>query len=85
MIKGQLNILYSPNKDGKGYTMIKIEIAEDCGTVEISGNRDDVIIAAGFALYNCIRILRECGRSDAFIKEMFMIALNHKDDEQNEQ
>ncbi len=64
--------------------MVKIEITEDCGTVEVSGNRDDVIIDAGFALHDCIRILRECGRSDAFIKEMFMIALNHEDGDEKE-
>ncbi len=65
--------------------MVKIEIAEDCGIVEVSGNRDDVIIDVGFALYDCIRILRECGKSNAFIEGMFKIALEHEDDEQNEQ
>lgn len=58
--------------------MIKIEIGKDCGSVEIEGKGDDVIIETGFALYDCIRILRECRKSDEFIEAMFKIALGHE-------
>ena len=58
--------------------MVKIEIGKDCGSVVVEGKGDDVIIEAGFALYDCIRILRECGKSDKFIEAMFKIAITHK-------
>lgn len=58
--------------------MIKIEIGKDCGSVEVEGKGDDVIIEVGFALYDCVRILRGCGKSDKFIAAMFKIALEHE-------
>ena len=58
--------------------MIKIEIGKDCVSFEVEGKDDDVIIEAGLALYDCIRILKECGKSDAFIEAMFKIALSHE-------
>lgn len=58
--------------------MVKIEIGKDWGSVEVEGKGDDVIIEAGFALYDCIRILRECGKSDKFIEAMFKIAITHE-------
>lgn len=61
--------------------MVKIEIGKDCGSVEVSGKGDDVIIETGFALYDCIRILRECGKSDNFIEAMVKIALTHEGEE----
>lgn len=64
--------------------MVKIEMTEGHGTVEVSGNRDDVIIEVGFVLYDSIKILRDCGKSNTFIKEMFMIALNHEEDESDD-
>lgn len=36
--------------------MIKIEITEDRGRVEVSGIHDDVIMEAGFAMHDCIEI-----------------------------
>jgi hypothetical protein len=58
--------------------MVKIEIGKDCGSVEVEGKGDTLIIETGLALYDCIRILKECGKSDAFIEAMFKIALSHK-------
>ena len=55
--------------------MIKIEIVEGQEKIDASGNRDDVVIDAGFALHSCISILRECKMSDEFIKGFFRIAL----------
>lgn len=61
--------------------MIKIKIGKDCGSVEVEGKGDDVIIEAGFVLYECIRILRECGKSDKFIEEMYKIVITHEGEE----
>ena len=58
--------------------MIKITVDGDKTCTNAEGNGDDVIIEAGFALYDCIEILKECGKSDAFIEAMFHIALKHQ-------
>lgn len=60
--------------------MIKLEFRDGRGVAEVTGSRDEVIIETGFAMYNCVKVLRDCGKSDMFIKEMFMIALTHEDE-----
>ena len=64
--------------------MVKIEIAEGYGKVEVSGKHEEVLNETGFALYYCVKIMRECGKSNDFIMKMFKIALSDAGDEKDE-
>lgn len=61
--------------------MVKITVDDTKAGIEAEGKQEDIILETGFALYQCIIALRECGKSDAFIKGMFEIALTHKEEE----
>lgn len=61
--------------------MIKIIVDGDKTLVEADGKQVDIILEAGFALYECISALRKCGKSDIFIEKMFAIALTHECEE----
>lgn len=60
--------------------MIKITVDDTKAGIEAEGKREDIILETGFALYQCILALRQCEKSDAFIKGMFKIALEHEEE-----
>lgn len=61
--------------------MIKITVDDTKARIEAEGNKVDLIIETGFALYQCIIALRQWEKSDAFIKRIFDIALKHNVEE----
>lgn len=61
--------------------MIKITVDDTKAEIEAEGKTEDIILEAGFALYQCILALRKCEKSDEFINAMFKIALEHEEDE----
>lgn len=59
--------------------MVRITVKNELSHIEADGKKEELIMEACFALLGAIQVLRECGKSDAFIQAVFDTSLHHAD------